>query len=358
MANTPRQCLDKRIPSEQSASSSAIRTWEVDGQSCLDRCALMSDTQSQGKTINRRPFPDCWVNHHSSELIISQWRDSRTSFFRYSSSKTCARARKCRLPYRPSNWKLPLTEDNELIIGGKEPDYFFRSSALDFTPISDEIGHLIHYLNRIDSIVAHREWFANWKERRWQNFLCFVDVLTRTRGVLSNLWKSCSSSARLLRAIRRNKQSHSALTVDRQRITIQQSMSSMHVIRDGLELDTAWLAITAASDGNRHHCSRREWLPFFSLAPYSNSQPSSENWCSARLFPCQRQPSLGGRRGLQSLASPPHTHLQNAFRSWLRRAMRGICLSLKHTSILFRSYLYDSTPVDVRLRSTTIKLRH
>jgi hypothetical protein len=65
---------------------------------------------------------------------------------------------------------------------------------------------------------------------------------THTIGVLLSFIENFLSWALLLGTIRRNKQSHSALTDDRQRITIQ-CASSMHVIRDGLYLDIGWLVI-------------------------------------------------------------------------------------------------------------------
>ncbi len=82
-----------------------------------------------------------------------------------------------------------------------------------------------------------------------------------TIGVLSSFIGNFLSWALLLGTIRRNKQSHSALKDDRQRITIQ-CASSMHVIRDGLYLDIGWLVITAARYRYRLYCESLEWIPF------------------------------------------------------------------------------------------------
>lgn len=72
-----------------------------------------------------------------------------------------------------------------------------------------------------------------------------------SRCLIKYVWRNVLNSsqvqAQLLCTIRRNKQSHSAFTGDRRRITNIQCMLSMHVIRVGLDLDIAWLAITAAS---------------------------------------------------------------------------------------------------------------
>ena len=109
---------------------------------------------------------------------------------------------------------------------------------------------------------------------------------------------SSQLQAQLLCTIRRNKQSHSAFTGDRQRITNIQCMLSMHVIRVGLDLDMAWLAITAASESSgRQYCSSEEWSPFpfyvVSILLLGRNQKSAND---CRRFESQRHWLVSPRR--------------------------------------------------------------